>query len=200
MIAWRFRRTGVRRAFDGSALAVMLLVGLIAMSLPALADVGDLRPGQWSGGIGVGFWANTPDGVEFGLEGHADYFWTRTFSVGPLAQCAGAGNDHLLGFSAQAKYWWAIPGTRRPLKLSVQGGIGYVWADIEDSDTGASDTSGSFLIPVGMALDYAVTRNVAVTVEVLVNFTSLGETVRVGDRDVDLHTSVIPALYLGVRF
>ena len=179
---------------------MLVLVSLVALAAPARADVGELRPGQWSGGVGVGFWANTPDGVEFALKGHADYLWTRAFSGGLLAQYAGVGNDVLFALSAQAKYWWVIPGTRRPTRVAVLGGIGYVWADIEDSDTGASDTSGSVLIPVGIALDYALTRKVAVTVEVLVSFTALGETVRVGDRDVDLHTSVIPALYLGVRF
>jgi hypothetical protein len=53
---------------------------------------------------------------------------------------------------------------------------------------------------VGVGLDYALTRKVAVTVEVLVNLTSLGESVRAGGRAVDLHTNVMPALYLGVRF
>jgi len=190
----------VRRALGVLALALVPLIGLIAMPILARADVTDLTPGRWSAGAGVGFWANTPDGVEFGLEGHAEYFWTRTFSVGPLAQYAGAGNDQLVGVSVQAKRWWVIPGTRRPVRLAVQGGLGYLWADIEDADTGAAVTDSSFLIPLGIALDYAVSRRVAVTVEVLVNLTSLGEKVRVGDREVDLRTNVMPALYLGVRF
>jgi hypothetical protein len=33
-----------------------------------------------------------------------------------------------------------------------------------------------------------------------VNFTSLGEHVRAGGREVDLHTNVMPGLFLGVRF
>jgi hypothetical protein len=184
------------------ALAVLLLapVGPAATLVPANADVADLRPGGWSGGLGVGFWANTPDGVELAIKGQAEYFWARTFSTGLLTQYAGAGNDLIFGLSAQAKYWWLIPGIRRPTRLAVLAGIGYAWADIEDSDTGAVDRFASFLVPVGIALDHAVTRNVAVTLEVLVNFTSLGDTVRAGARDVDLHTNVIPALYLGVRF
>jgi len=115
---------GVRRALGVLALALVPLIGLIAMPILVRADVTDLTPGRWSAGAGVGFWANTPDGVEFGLEGHAEYFWTRTFSVGPLAQYAGAGNDQLVGVSVQAKRWWVIPGTRRPVRLAVQGGLG----------------------------------------------------------------------------
>jgi hypothetical protein len=75
-----------------------------------------------------------------------------------------------------------------------------VWADIEDADSGAAATFSSFLIPVGVGLDYAVTPRVAITADFLLNFTSLGERVSAGSRDVDLHTSVMPALFLGVRF
>jgi hypothetical protein len=39
-----------------------------------------------------------------------------------------------------------------------------------------------------------------VTAEFLLNFTSLGETVRVGGQAFDLHTHVMPGFYLGVRF
>lgn len=187
----------MRRTLGALTLALM---PLLSTAIPARADVTDLTSGRWSGGAGVGFWLNTPDGVEFALEGHADYFWTRRFSMGPLAQYAGAGNDHIFGLSVQAKYWWAISGLRRPATLALQGGIGFVRADIQDADSGAADVSSSFLIPVGIALDYAVTRNVAVTVALLLNLTSLGERVRAGGREVDLRTDAMPAVYLGLRF
>jgi hypothetical protein len=56
------------------------------------------------------------------------------------------------------------------------------------------------LIPVGIGLEYTVTKQVAVTAEFLLNFTSLGENVRAGGREFDLHTTVMPGFYLGVRF
>jgi hypothetical protein len=178
-----------------------LALGLLALS-PGLAhaDVDDLGPGRWSGGAGVGFLTGTPDGVEFAVKGHVDYFLTRSVSVGGLGQFAGGGNDALLGVSAQIKYWWVVPGTRDRGRLVVQGGIGVVGADIEDSDSGVGDTYGSFLIPVGVGFEYAVARRVAVTAELFLNFTDLGETVRVQGRQVDLHTNVMPGFYLGVRF
>jgi hypothetical protein len=175
-------------------------LGLVAPDL-AHADVDNLRHGQWSGGTGIGFLGNTPDGAEFALKGHAEYFFTPDFSVGPLAQYAGAGNDIIFGLSAQAKYWWDIPSRRNLARLVVQGGIGFVRAGIKDSDSGApADTYASFLIPVGVGLDYTVTKQLALTADFLVNFTSLGETVHAGGRDVDLHTNVMPGLYFGVRF
>ena len=105
----------------------------------------------------------------------------------------------MVGVSVQAKYWWSIWASGK-LKLVVQGGIGGVWADIDDTDTGASGSFTSFLIPLGVGLDYAVTTRVALTADILVNFTSLGEQVRAGGREVDLHTNVMPGLFLGVRF
>jgi hypothetical protein len=178
-----------------------LVLGLITLLAGlAHADVSDLKPGGWSGGAGAGFLTNTPDGVEFAANGHVDYFLARSVSVGALGQFAGGGNDSIFGVSAQLKYWWDIPGTRSRAKLVIQGGIGFVYADIDDADSGAADTDGSFLIPVGVGFDYAVTRRVAVTAELVLNFTSLGDTVRVQGREVDLHTIVMPGFYLGVRF
>ncbi len=180
---------------------VVCSLGLVAPGL-AYADINNLRQGHWSGGTGIGFLGNTPDGAaEVALNGHADYFFTPNVSLGPLAQYAGAGNDIIFGLSAQAKYWWGIPGRQNLAKLVVQGGIGFVRADIKDNDSGApADTYTSFLIPVGVGLDYTVSKHVAVTADLLVNFTSLGETVHAGGRDVDLHTNVMPGLYLGMRF
>jgi hypothetical protein len=150
----------------------------------------------------VGFLGNTPDGAaEFALNGHADYFLTRRWSVGPMAQYAGTGNDFMFGLSAQARYWWDIPGTHNLAKLVFQGGVGFIRAGIKDLDSGGyTNTYGSFLIPIGVGLDYTVTPRLALTADFLLNFTNLGETVRVGGRDVDLHTAVMPALYLGIRF
>jgi Outer membrane protein beta-barrel domain len=180
-------------------LSVLVLTGLTMPGL-ADADVDDLRPDRWAGGVGAGFLTNTPDGVEFALNGHVDYVLTRGFSVGLLGQSTLGGNDHVVGLSAQAKYRWDIPGARRVIRLVVQGGVGFVVADIDDTDSGVSDTYTSFLIPVGIGLEHTVTERVAVTAEWLLNVTALGETVRVGGRAFDLHTNTMPGFYLGVRF
>jgi hypothetical protein len=177
-----------------------LALGLLTLSAGlAHADVEDLRPGGWSGGAGLGFLTGTPDGVEFAVKGHVDHFLTRSLSVGLLGQLAGGGNDTLIGVSAQVKYWWDLPGTRRG-KLVLQGGLGFVGADIDDTDSGVADTYASFLVPVGVGVEYAVTRRVAVTAEFFLNFTDLGETVRVQGRAIDLQTYLMPGFYLGVRF
>src|ERR671923_1295803 len=178
-------------------LSVLSLAGIIVPGL-AEADVNDLRPGRWSGGVGAGFLTNTPDGVEFALNGHVDYFPIRGFSIGLLGQSTLGGNDHVFGLSAQAKYWWDFPGTCHGVKVVAQGGIGFVGADIDDTDSGVSATYTSFLIPVGIGLESTVTKRIAMTAEFLLNFTALGEHVRVEDREFNLHTQVMPGFYLGV--
>jgi hypothetical protein len=167
----------------------------------AEAEVQDLTPSRWSGGVGTGFVGSTPDGIaEFAINGHADYFVAERLSVGPFAQYAGVVNDFLFGLSAQARYWWDIPGTDHLAKVVVQGGVGFIRAGIKDTDSGIANTYGSVLVPVGVGIDYAVTPRLAVTADFLLNFTSLGETVRRDGREFDLHTTMMPAFYLGVRF
>jgi hypothetical protein len=175
---------------------------LLGRFLPAGAEpnVREVQPGQWSGGAGMGFLGDTPDGVlEFAFNGHADYFFVDRISIGPLAQYAGVGNDFLFGLSAQVKYWWDIPGMDAT-KLVVQGGVGFVRAGIKDTDSGTANTYGSFLVPLGIGIDHAISERLSLTADFFLNFTSLGETVRAGGQEFDLHTNVMPAFYLGIRF
>jgi hypothetical protein len=49
-------------------------------------------------------------------------------------------------------------------------------------------------------VDFTVSKQVAVTADLLLNITSLGETVQAAGRIFDLHTNLMPGLYFGVRF
>jgi hypothetical protein len=182
----------------------VVAVGLVSLGAFAQESRGqtvDLSAGRWSGGAGMGFMGNTPDGIaEFAIKGQADYFVKDRVSVGPLAQYAGTGNDILFSLSAQAKYWWTLPNTDSRGKFLLQGGLGFIHAAITDTDSRTSNTYTSFIIPVGAGLDYALTARMAVTADLILNFTSLGETVRAGGREFDLHTNLMPGFYLGVRF
>lgn len=194
----------MRLRFDSRTMRLSCLAWLVVFlieSASAHAGVAELMAGQWSGGAGMGFLGNTPDGVaELGIKGHADYFVTDRFSVGPLAQYAGAGNDILFGLSAQGKYWWNLPGMDGRGKFVLQGGLGFVRAGITDTDSRTSNTYASFVVPIGAGFDYAVSSRLAITADLLLNITSLGETVQASGRAFNLHTNLMPAFYLGVRF
>ena len=180
----------------------LLLTVLIMMptGLVSAHDPTDGAMGRWSGGTGIGFLGGTPDGVEFGVNGHLDYFIAEDISIGPLAQYAGAGDDFLIGLTVQGKYWWAIPDTNNQTKLVLQGGIGFVRAGVREPEIGFGDTYSSFLIPLGVGVDHAVNEQVSLTADFMLNITALGQDVRVAGREVDFHTNVMPGLYFGVRF
>ena len=181
-------------------LAALLLFCLVCQN-PADAEIADLKAGHWSGGAGMGFLGSTPDGIaEFAIKGQADYLVTDRFSLGPLAQYAGTGNDILFSLSVQAKYWWNLPNTGNRAKFLLQGGLGFIRAGITDTDSRTSNTYASFVIPIGVGLDYAVTARMAVTADLLLNITSLGETIHANGREFDLHTNLMPGFYLGLRF
>lgn len=156
----------------------------MALAVPAASAAGT-DAGTFSFGAGLGFLANTTDDTAFALNAQGDYFIKRDLSVGPLVQLAFTGDLAQVGTSAQARYWWPVPGS--PLaRLVFQGGVGVVHADHAHDDT-------SFLIPLGLSLDYEMNRDMSMTATFLVNFTNL-------DTGPGQDTTIMPGLTLGVRF
>ena len=140
---------------------------------------------QWNLGISGGLLGNTPDGTAFALNADAEYVVGPHFSLGPLAQLALTGNLFQIGLSGQAKYWIDTSGLSTGTRMNVQGGIGFVHTNFLTADT-------SWLIPLGVGLDYPLGSRIALTATFLLNLT-------------DLHTSggsttVMPGLTVGIRF
>lgn len=165
---------------------VGMTIGLISFKGGELVQAVESGTGAWSGSGALGFLGNTSDGTAFALDFNADGFLTRNVSLGPLLQLAFTGDMTQVGFSGQAKYWIAIPDTGNRAKLVLQAGLGFVHADFLRSDT-------SWLIPLGVGLDYAVHRSLSLTTTFLLNFTDL-------DTGPGTHTNVMPGLTFGVRF
>lgn len=166
-----------------------LLMGIIVVFgffQVGLAHTEDLPAREWSGGAAIGFLGNTPDGTAFALNIHGDRFLNRNFSIGPLMQLGVTGDMSQVGLSGQGKYWVNIPDTSDKLKLVLQGGLGFAHADLRGSDT-------SWLIPLGVGLDYKVDERMALTSTFLLNFTDL-------EPRPGTHTTVMPGLTVGVRF
>lgn len=184
----------------GKILAWVLVVGLIVGFMGGLAEHTVQAAEQvaetprndasasptWSGGAAVGFLSNTPDGTALALNLHADRFLHRNVSLGPLLQLGFTGDLTQVGFSGQGKYWIDIPETDNRAKVVLQAGVGFVHADYFRNDT-------SFLIPLGIGVDYALNRTVSLTGTFLLNFTDLDTGPRTG-------TNVMPGLTFGVRF
>ncbi len=162
------------------------LIGLVMVTHVGVSGAAEPRADAWSGGAAIGFLSNTPDGTAFATNIHVDYFLNRQISVGPLAQLAVTGDLFQFGFSGQGKYWLDLPGLDQRLKMNLQGGLGFLHADLHTSDT-------SFLIPIGVGLDYALNQQLSLTSTFLLNFTD----VNTGRRT---DANVMPGLTFGIRF
>src|SRR5262249_58042700 len=119
--------------------------------------------GVGTGGAAVGFLGNTPDTTAFAMNLNVERFFNRNFSVGPLLQFGVTGDMTQIGASGQVKYWMPLS---RELKLTAQGGVGFVHNDFRGNET-------SFLIPIGVGFDYALSRQVSGTATFLLNITDI---------------------------
>lgn len=164
-------------------LAAGLAIALTACFGSGCADAAEPSPGAWTGGAGVGFLGNTADGTAFAVNMNVERFINRSFSVGPLLQFGVTGDLTQVGVSGQVKYWMDLS---KGLKLTAQGGLGFVHTDFRGSDT-------SFLIPIGVGFDYALNRNVSATATFLLNLTDI-------DTGVGARPHVMPGLTFGFRF
>lgn len=166
-------------------LVVGFTLGLIGYGWEP-AQAGEPKAGTWTGGGALGFLGDTPDGTAFALNFNAEAFLNPTLSVGPLLQLGFTGDLTQIGLSGQAKYWIIFPNTANRVKLNLQGGFGFVHADFLKDDT-------SWLIPLGVGVDYAVSDRVSLTATFLLNFTNLHT-----GFGTDAH--VMPGLTFGLRF
>src|SRR5881296_883082 len=163
-------------------LAAGLIVALTAYCGSGCAEAADPAPGAWTGGAAVGFLGNTADSTAFAMNLNVERFINRSFSVGPLLQFGVTGDMTQIGASGQVKYWMDLS---RALKLTAQGGVGFLHTDFRGSDT-------TFLIPIGVGFDYALNRNVSATATFLLNLTDINTSVT--------SPHVMPGLTFGLRF
>lgn len=164
---------------------VPLVVGLLAFSQPTEAQNTDQIQPNWTLGSGVGIMGNTPGGTAFNFNVYADRFLSRSFSMGPLLQIARTANEFQTAVSAQAKYWLDLPGPSRRMKANLQAGLGFIHADYMAGDT-------SWIIPIGVGVDYVLTPTVALMGTFLLNFAHLETGQGSGH--------VMPAVTVGIRF
>jgi hypothetical protein len=145
---------------------------------PALAI--EPRAGLWSVGGGVGVLGDTTDGTAFAFNLYAERFLDPAVSIGPLMQVA---NFKQIALSLQPKYWINVTLPNPDAKMNFQAGLGFIH--------GGGDTS--YVIPLGIGVDYPIDRNYSFTMTLLLNFTGID-----GGLGTGIH--LMPGFNLGVRF
>lgn len=174
----------------------IVMTGLLCLLCPGIFGepstvlASDPSPQKsWSAGATMGFLANTPDDTAFALNLNAEAKISQQVSIGPLLQLGFTDDLVLVGLSGQGKYAIGIPELGDRFKVILQGGIGFVHADKGPSDT-------SFLIPIGVGVDYQINPGLAFKSDFLLNFTDLDVGRGRGNND----TNVMPSLTFGVRY
>jgi hypothetical protein len=170
-----------------------MLMGYIALACALLFPVSasaqvsaEQRQGRLQVGADIGPVFGTPDSTAFGLALHGDYFFHQNFSVGPLLQFGFTSDLFQVGPTVQLKYTFDID---RYWKANLQGGLGFMYAELERRGSDPDDTS--FLLPVGAGLEYRLNDSVSIGSTLLFNFTDLDKV-----RNENFHI----ALLGGLRF
>jgi hypothetical protein len=135
------------------------------------------RTGSLAGNGSIGF-TLSPDTFLMTLGG--DYFPTHHISIGPLVQMGVSDSTFLVAPSAIVKGVFDLPveGFARRVKPFVQGGGGFIYANVDRAK--ASDDDIDFLFNLGFGADIYLTTRFALGNNMLFN--------------------VVPAKVLGDRF
>jgi hypothetical protein len=169
------------------ALSVALLLWLALQPRPVQA-------GEWGFGSDLGLMTGTVNDTVFNLGFNLDYYPDRNFSFGPLMQITPMGDLFQISFAGVAKYHWRL---NNSINLVPFTGFGLLHVDL-DKGTGPgridrNDTS--WYIPIGVSLEYQVTRNIALASTLIVNLHDINLTPSIEEHD---HTSV--SLMFGFRW
>ena len=155
-----------------------LWVGLLAVVLALTAAESAMaqhtsspdKTGRFELGADIGLMGGTIDGTAFAVGISGDFPVAPHITVGPLLQIGVTGNLTQLGVTGQVKYTLDIPDLPQ-LKPQFQAGIGFLYADLDFGPSSSSDTS--WLIPIGMGLEYRAMKNLYFDTTLLFNFTDM---------------------------
>src|SRR5574337_460057 len=152
----------------GAVLGLFFLLAGVAEAQQVRST--ESRTGKFVFGASMGLAGDTPDGTAFALGLSGDYYITQGFSIGPLLQMGFTGDLFQLGLTAQTKYTFDLP--RVPeLKPHVDGGLGFIYADLDQP--GGHKHGTSFLIPIGGGVEYKLNDRISLDTTLLFNFTDL---------------------------
>jgi hypothetical protein len=139
---------------------------IVALSAPAAGQTApEQRAGRFGLGVELGPHFGTADSTAFGLAFSGDYFLNHNFSIGPLVQFGITDDLFHFGPSLQLKYTYDIDPR---LKATLQGGVGFLYADLERRGRDRDDTG--VLFPVGPGLEYRLTDDISLGSTLLFNF------------------------------
>jgi hypothetical protein len=171
----------------GEAAKIIFTLLLILTSLAELpAWAADATSTDWKGDFQLGVIGNTTDDTALALNMGFDRYLTPNLSVGPLMQLASTADLFQTALSGQVKWWLDLKKGTNPLRVALQGGLGFVHADHFLDDT-------SFLIPIGIEATLGLTSRLELASSFLLNITDL-------DTGLGNTTNIMPSWTVGIRY
>ncbi len=182
-----YERSRVTRLRVLVPMALMAMILVAGWTAPVRA-----QENEWGFGTDVGFWAGTADDTLFALAFNADYYFDREFSLGPMVLLSPTGDLTQVAVAPVARFHIEL----KAINIVPLVGVGFILSDLGRGQgagrVDASDTS--YYIPLGVGLEWPVTRKLALSSTLLVNLHGLDLGSGVGEDA----TSV--AVLFGMRF
>jgi len=144
---------------------LMVAIGLLTLSWTSLSGAEEHRLNDLVLGVDIGPTFGSLDGTAFNLGVSGDYYIAPNLSFGPLMQLTLTGNLTQIALSGQLKYSFGTSPSSNFLP-NLQAGLGFV-----NADHGGHDTS--YIIPVGLGLEYRLLPSLYLSTTALVNFSNL---------------------------
>ena len=182
----RIGGTHAKSVFPSTLALAGMFLCLFSIVATAPSFAVEPRAGLWSAGAGVGVMGDVPKGIgessgtAFAFNLYADRFVDPNVSFGPLLQVA---DFSLVALSIQPKYWLDVSLPNPGAKMVFQGGLGFLHTKGETS----------FVVPIGIGVDYPIGRTFSFVMNILLNFTGV-------DAGLGSGVHLMPGLTLGVRF
>jgi len=149
---------------------------------------------RWGFGSDLGLTTGTVNDTVFTLGFNLDYYPDPNFSIGPMMQISPMGDLFQISFAGVGRYH--IRFSNR-INLVPYAGIGLIHADLDrGTGPGSIDRNDtSWLIPIGLSLEYQAVHNIALSSTLQVNLHDINLSPSLSEND---HTSI--ALLFGIRW
>lgn len=158
-----------RRMICAGVMMVVLLV--LTQFANAQQKFAEDRTGSFVFGGSLGLQADTVDDTAYAVGITGDYHLTHEFSIGLLLQMGFTDDLFQPGLTAQAKYTFDLMEIPK-LKPHVQAGLGIIYADL-DRRARRDEDDVSFLIPLGIGVEYRLSKSISLDTTFLFNITNL---------------------------
>lgn len=130
-------------------IAILALLFVLSVGSPSVR-----AENNWRFGTDIGYLADTTDDTVFTLSFQGDYFLNSRFSVGPQLLLSPAGDLTQLTFAGIGRYHIPVGA----VTIIPFGGIGFVYADLEQGRRDDSDVSYSF--PFGATAAFKINQTI----------------------------------------